>query len=240
MPEKGTVMKGQIVPGQVQAVYFDAVGTLLHPQPPAAEVYASVGSRFGSSYSLPEIDRRFRAAFRKQERADRVAGWRTSEEHERQRWRQIVFEVLDDLADPEACFRELYAHFSRPDAWRWGPDAREVLHAWAARGLTPGIASNYDCRLRSVLRGAAPESLCTRLAISSEIGWRKPAGPFFSFLCRQAGAAAGQILFVGDDLENDYDGASAAGLRAVLYDPAERVSQPSVLRVTRLSDLLSL
>ena len=74
MPEKGTVMKGQIGPGQVQAVYFDAVGTLLHPQPPAAEVYATVGSRFGSRYSLPEIDRRFRVAFRKQERADRAAG----------------------------------------------------------------------------------------------------------------------------------------------------------------------
>jgi putative hydrolase of the HAD superfamily len=30
------------------------------------------------------------------------------------------------------------------------------------------------------------------------------------------------ILFVGDDLSNDYDAASAVGMRAVLVDPGER------------------
>src|ERR1700693_3322915 len=32
----------------IRAVAFDAVGTLIHPDPPAGEVYAAVGPRFGS------------------------------------------------------------------------------------------------------------------------------------------------------------------------------------------------
>ena len=32
----------------VRAVFFDAVGTMIHPDPPAATVYARVGRRFGS------------------------------------------------------------------------------------------------------------------------------------------------------------------------------------------------
>ena len=40
--------------GDARAVFFDAVGTLLHPDPSAAEVYAGVGRRYGSRLSVSE------------------------------------------------------------------------------------------------------------------------------------------------------------------------------------------
>ena len=52
-----------MAPATIAAVVFDAVGTLIEPAPPAAEVYAAVGRKYGSRLSVPEVAPRFRAAF---------------------------------------------------------------------------------------------------------------------------------------------------------------------------------
>jgi putative hydrolase of the HAD superfamily len=206
----------------VRAVFFDAVGTLIHPRPSAAEVYFAAAARFGSRLSLPAIAARFAAAFRHQEEHDLAAGLRTDEAREVARWRAIVGEVLDDVSDPQGCFRELYEHFARPDAWRVEPAAAAVLTELAGRGFTLGVASNFDHRLRLVLAGLPELRPIRHVVISSEVGWRKPAAAFFRAVSEQAGVAAEQVLFVGDDFANDYEGARAAGLGAALLDPGQR------------------
>jgi putative hydrolase of the HAD superfamily len=205
----------------VRAVVFDAVGTVIHPDPPAPQVYARVGRRFGSQLSEVVIPERFRASFEEEEARDRHEGWRTSEKREVQRWRRIVAQVLDDVTDPEACFQELYRHFSLPEAWRVEPGTVTVAGELARRGLDLGLASNYDSRLRSVWAGLPALRPFRRLVISSEVGWRKPAPEFFAALCQTVGFSPGQILFIGDDPGNDYTGALAFGLQAVLFDPRD-------------------
>src|SRR5437016_2738108 len=110
-----------------RAIFFDAVGTLLHPDPPAPVIYAEVGRRLGSHHDAATILSRFRSAFQREELIDQRQGWRTSEEREGTRWQRIVFEVLDDVIDPTACFHELYEHFSRPEAWRVEPEVADTL-----------------------------------------------------------------------------------------------------------------
>ena len=73
----------------VRAVFFDAVGTVLVPDPPAPVVYAGVAARFGVRADAGDLRERFRAAFRAEEEADRRAGWSTSEAREEARWRAI-------------------------------------------------------------------------------------------------------------------------------------------------------
>jgi len=224
-----------MLPG-VRAVFFDAVGTLLHPEPAAPVVYAAAAARHGSRLDAAVIGQRFRAAFRDEEETDRRNGWRTDEQREVRRWRQVVGRVLDDVHDPEGCFRELFQHFARPDAWRCDPDAA-VLRELAARGLVLGLASNYDERLRSVLAGKPELRHLEHVVISAEVGWRKPAAGFFAAVCAAAGMAPEQIVLVGDDLGNDYEGARAAGLRAVLFDPRGRHPDVTGPRVSRLAEL---
>jgi putative hydrolase of the HAD superfamily len=227
--------RGLIPPG-VDALLFDAVGTVIHPDPPAARVYAAVGQRFGSRHPPEVIAVRFLTAFAREEAHDRAAGLRTSEAREVERWRHIVGAVLDDVTDPEACFQELFTHFSRPGAWRCAPDAAAAFAGLARRGYVLGLASNYDRRLRSVAAGMPPLLPLAHLVISSEVGWRKPAPGFFAAAVRVVGCPPGRILFVGDDRANDYDGARAAGLQALLFDPAGRAA--AVPHVRRLEDLL--
>jgi putative hydrolase of the HAD superfamily len=226
------------IPAGVRAVFFDAVGTLLHPRPTAAEVYAAVARRHGRDISVADTRARFVAAFRKEEEADRAAGWATSEAREAQRWRRIVAATLAGVDDPETCFSELFDHFARPQSWQLDPDAGPLVAQLAGRGLILGIGSNYDARLLTVLAGfpeLAPAA--GRVVVSAAVGFRKPAGQFFRALVRAAGCAPAEVLFVGDDPENDYEGARAAGLRAVLVG-ADEGGGPCEVRVEALRDLV--
>jgi putative hydrolase of the HAD superfamily len=216
----------------VRAVFFDAVGTLIYPEPPAAEVYAAVGRRFGSSLSTEIIEVRFRNALQREEEADRANGLRTSEARERRRWRRIVAEVLSDV-EPEACFAELFAHFARPDSWRCDPQVEPVLRQLASRGLLLGMASNFDSRLRLIVAGRPELAPLRHLVISSEVGWRKPAPAFFEAAARLAELPPTHILYVGDDRESDFEGARAAGMQSLWYDPRTEKLDSALQRVTR-------
>jgi len=221
-----------------RAVFFDAVGTLIHPRPSAPTVYAAVARRYGLALTAADVRERFVAAYLKEEAADVASNWETSEARERARWHTIVCDTLVGVSDPEACYRELFDHFARPDAWALDPDAGAVLRALAARGLVLGMGSNYDERLWSVLAGFAElELLKGRVLVSSEVGARKPGAGFFTHVVRAAGCAPGEVLFVGDDIDNDYLGATGAGLRAVLLDPHDRFAHVPH-RAPRLADLL--
>jgi putative hydrolase of the HAD superfamily len=210
------------IPEGVRAVFFDAVGTLIHPAPTPADAYHLIGSRYGSRLPLAEVRVRFAAAFRAEEQFDAGRQHRTDEERERQRWRRIVGAILDDVNDPPTCFRDLYEHFARPDAWRSEAGAGELLAALRSAGYVVGVASNFDHRLRDVLAGFVDWPPLDYVAISSEIGWKKPAAGYFAGLSAMTGLSPAEILLVGDDLDNDFHGARAAGLHALLLDPAER------------------
>jgi putative hydrolase of the HAD superfamily len=210
---------------------------LIHPDPPAAEVYARIGRRFGTRRSLDEIRTRFRQAFAREEEHDRTTGLRTSEMREVERWRNIVASVLDDVTDSDDCFHELFEHFARPDAWRCEPHAGRLLEALASRRYGLAIASNYDRRLYGVVAATPALAGVGRIVISSEVGWRKPAPEFFDALCRSLDLPAEEVLHVGDDFVNDYAGARAAGLEALLVGTLQAGAH-TVANLSALLDLL--
>ncbi len=227
-----------LIPPGARAIYFDAVGTLLFPDPPAPVVYAETAHRHGLALAPAEVRERFVVAYKREEAADAAADWATSETRERARWRHIVTDTLAGVSDPEACYAHLFDHFAQPAAWKVAPDAAEVFAALLDRGLTLGLGSNYDDRLWSVLAGF-PElaSVRARVLISSAVGVRKPGVGFFHAAARAADCDLAEVLFVGDDPENDYLGATAAGLSAVLLDPRRKYAHVPH-RVTRLAELL--
>lgn len=192
-------------------IVFDAVGTLIDPCPSVGAAYQSVGARFGCLDPVESVARRFRTAFRASESRGSLA---TTERIEEQRWREIVCEVLPGVTDPEACFRELWDHFARPDSWKSFPDVDESLRTLRQAGYRLGIASNFDRRLNA-LCDHLPALQCLECRmISTEIGFRKPAAEFYAAVIARCGGVAGQIQMVGDDFEHDVQGPAAAGMRS--------------------------
>ncbi len=205
----------------IRAVVFDAVGTLILPNPGAATVYTAVAERHGIAVD-EGISERLWQRFRIEDDLDRRAGRITSEDRERERWLNIVTAAIPGASDD--LFDELFRHFAMPTSWTVVKGAAETLENLRERGFVLALASNYDRRLESVVTGLpdlAP--LRQRVVISSLVGYRKPAAEFFrEGVLPAVGCDAGEVLFVGDDLENDYFGAKSAGMRAVLYDPRNR------------------
>jgi putative hydrolase of the HAD superfamily len=223
----------------VSLVFFDAVGTLLYPEPPVGEIYSAAGRRWGAALGAAEIESRFRAAFARQELFDRDQGYRTDEARERRRWQTIVAEVFHDQAHPHGPFEDLWRHFSQPHAWQCYRDVAPCLDWLTDRGIRWGMASNYDGRLRTVAAGIRSLRTCSQWAISSEMGWRKPAPQFFEGLIAMSDVPADRLVYVGDDEENDWRGAAAAGLATLLLnrDLVGRPFQPNRHCIASLDDL---
>lgn len=222
----------------IDAIVYDAVGTLIHVRPSVATIYAAVGARLGSRLDIDAIRPRFHAAFARQDRLDEQAGWRTSEERERQRWRAIVAEVLDDVADTDACFEALFAAFGESAAWVCDPEAGAVLTHWQRRGVRQALASNFDARLGGVIAGMPALAGLTPIVVSSAVGWRKPAPEFFRALADALELPPSAILYVGDDRSNDFDGARRAGMHALLVDSRRQHLDLGPARLDRLSALI--
>lgn len=225
-----------------QCVAFDAVGTLIAPVPSASEVYYQTARRFGSRLACDEIGRRFKQAFRDSELNDAAASEAlrlvTSEPRERERWRQVIARVIDDIPDTVKCFDHLFSHFAQPHSWRCFDDVAEVLGRLESGGYRVAVASNFDRRLHEVCDGFPLLRKIGVRVISSEIGFRKPGRRFFEALVSQAGCDAAQVLMVGDDAANDVAGARQAGLGAVLINRRGRRGPDEIGSLSELFSVL--
>jgi putative hydrolase of the HAD superfamily len=220
----------------IRAVVFDAVGTVIFPNPSAVTVYTEVAAKYGLHLDPANLGPKLWAQFRIEEERDRADGWRTSENRERLRWRNIVNAAIPGATSE--LFEELFQHFAQPHAWKVPESAGSTIANLESRGLMLGMGSNYDSRLIQVVDGI-PDlwPLQANLVISSLVGYRKPAEEFFLAVQTQLKLPPREILFVGDDVENDYEGALQAGFRAVLLDDCSRnTSVPQ--RIDQLLDLL--
>jgi HAD superfamily hydrolase (TIGR01549 family) len=94
------------------------------------------------------------------------------------------------------------------------PDARPCLAALQDLGVRVGAAGNQTSLAEAILRNL-------RLPvdwIGTSAGWgiEKPTAGFFERVVQESGVDAGEVLYVGDRLDNDIRPALQAGLQTVL------------------------
>ena len=200
-------------------VLFDAVATLIRPQPSVAAIYHEVGTRFGSELSLAQIERRFAklrntifpgAAKRVPEDWDALR-LPSSEMIERRLWRALVHEMFDDVDDRRALFDEIWNRFSQADAWAIYDDVPPCLTALRQRGWRLGIASNFDSRLVGLARGNPVLNQFERVFISSYVGARKPDLRFYRSIQRWFDRPC---VMVGNHRVHDFLGPVRVGWQA--------------------------
>ena len=216
----------------IDGIVLDAVGTLIEPAPSVATAYEAAALRQGIALDRAEVRSRFVRHFGDDDADDLRGPLATDERRERDRWRRIVDGVLPEVPDPARAFAELWDHFGRPDAWRPFDDVDPALARLGSAGIALRVASNFDGRLRGVLRGLPGlAALADGVVISSEVGYRKPHPEFYRAACASLGLPLDRVLCVGDDAENDLRGPRRAGLRAVLIDREGRLPRgPNTFR----------
>jgi FMN phosphatase YigB (HAD superfamily) len=93
------------------------------------------------------------------------------------------------------------------------PRQRQVM-ALTFDGYTPTVASGTSFGAEAVLR--ALDLPVDVIGTSDGWGVGKPSAAFFDRVVVEAGCSAGQVLYVGDRLDNDIYPAKAAGLATAL------------------------
>ncbi len=207
---------------RLKAVLFDAAGTLIRPAEPVGETYARLAREEGVDLPASRIEEAFRRildaappmVFPGRTLACRAAP-------ERDWWRDRVretFRAADQsvrFRDFEACFGGLWDHFARGDAWRLAPGAVEGLRELDRAGFDLGIVSNFDQRLRRILKELGIADRFAAVVLPADALAAKPERLIFDVALKRLGLAAQQAAYVGDREEEDLRAASAAGLRAV-------------------------
>lgn len=90
------------------------------------------------------------------------------------------------------------------------PDARPAMEALRAMGVWVGVAGNQTSRAGEILRKLnLPADM---IATSDDWDAAKPDAAFFRALLSAVPCEAGEIVYVGDRLDNDLKPAKAAGM----------------------------
>jgi putative hydrolase of the HAD superfamily len=196
-------------PFRFDVITFDVGNTLITSWPSVGHVYAEIAARHGCVGVTPEIfESRFQAVWPgRLHLAETRAGWE-----------QVVDEVFDGLVEippSRTFFPELYDRFAQADAWRIYDDVLPTLDRLAALGLRLAVISNWDDRLRDLLRRLALDVRFETIVVSSELGHAKPHPKIFAEAISRLGVPAHRVLHIGDSAEADLHGARSAGLHAL-------------------------
>ncbi len=240
----------EIERGPVDAVTFDATGTLIHA-PRRSEIYAEVFERHGLQAEPEAIEPVIREVW--QELACLTDGstdrFASHPEGPRGWWRRFAERVAERLELPSPsrfATTELFERFARSDAWQAYPDAYDALVGLRRQGLRLGVVSNFDGRLVGVLEGLGLAPYLDAVVVSAAVGYEKPDPRIFLVATRSLEVDPARTAHVGDRRREDVEGALALGMRAILLDrrdggrPARRRAlQPSADAViASLSELL--
>jgi putative hydrolase of the HAD superfamily len=206
-----------------KVIFLDAVGTLFGVKGGVGEIYRQVAALSGVSVSAERLDLAFRESFSGAPPLafPGVARERVTE-LERRWWGEIVrstFEsagYLDRFADFERFFGHLYECFATAEPWTLYPDVPPSLERWRERGIELGIVSNFDSRIEAVLRALEIERHFHSITISSLTGAAKPDPRLFREALAKHDCPAGRAWHIGDSRREDYEGAKAVGMRAIL------------------------
>ncbi|CAL9079439.1 haloacid dehalogenase-like hydrolase [Musa troglodytarum] len=195
-----------------KALLVDAVGTLVVPSQPMAQIYRQIGEKYGVKYSENEILNRYRWAYEQPWGRSRLR----YVDDGRPFWQHIV-------SSSTGCsnleyFEELYKYYTTEKAWHiCDPDAGNVFRALRKAGVKTAIVSNFDTRLRPLLQALKCDHWFDAVAVSAEVAAEKPNPTIFLKACELLGVKPEEAVHVGDDRRNDIWGARDAGCDGWLW-----------------------
>jgi putative hydrolase of the HAD superfamily len=188
-----------------KAVLLDALGTIVELEPPWTRLAAARGV---------EDDERLRRAFRAEMAYYRDHAHEAVDAASLADLRSRCAELLSWELDEEVGVAEMMASIR----FRAYPDAATALAVLRRRGLALVCVSNWDYALGEVLGRCGLGGLLDAVVTSAGAGARKPDPAIFDRALALAGCAPAEALHVGDTPAEDLEGATAAGIPAVLID----------------------
>ena len=202
----------------LDAVTFDAMGTLVSIAPPAPRLQRSLERRLGLVTDLASCEGAMRVEMRHY-RAHCTAA------RDAATLAALRLECACLLADALALGvsgADVLPSLTDAISFQAYPDALPALEQLARTGLKLAVIANWDVSLGDVLARLGLAASFEAIVTAAAVGVAKPAAEPFRAALAQLGVEAGRCVHVGDDPVTDVGGARAAGLSAVLVDRSGR------------------
>jgi putative hydrolase of the HAD superfamily len=227
-----------------RAIFFDAFGTLILWEESEPHLYLSqrlarVGLKVPPKKVADILKRWERDLAKKVEREPGFAA--LARERNRPFWDYFYTYLLREAGiegDLSNYVTGIYEGFLDDESLYPDPEALELLPRLRSQGLILGMISNAPKRLNSLCQkmGLALDLTVT----SAEVGAEKPDPAIFRAALSKAGVKPEEAVYVGDDYNNDVQGAERAGLKAVLLDRQNKHQNMGCPRVNRLLEIEAL
>jgi putative hydrolase of the HAD superfamily len=215
----------------VRAVVFDVDFTLARPGPDLGpEGYRQLGRRYGleldpSRYEQARID-----AFAEVKRHPEL-------DHDEEIWVLFTERIIIGMGGRGNTYeaaREMERRWSQSVHFELYDDALPVLDMLRERAIKIGMLSNSS---RDLVEFVAHHGLYADAVLTSHVhGKTKPHRSIFAAMLERLAVEPADAVMVGDTIEDDVEGALAAGMSAVLLDREGRYPHLS----GRLDDLREL
>ena len=216
-----------------RAVLFDAAETLFTTRGSVGEIYAAAAQQYGSTATPENIQAAFVRNFR--------GAGPVAVENQKQWWKDIVHRVFTEVGMVEnfdRFFDQVYDTFRNSQGWVLFPETVEVLKELKAAGCKLGVVSNFDTRIYSVMESLSILEFFDAVTTSSETGFCKPDREIFEAAVRALKTTPSDTVIVGDNLRDDVEAGSRAGLHAILLDRTGRHGSSGVQRISSLRELI--
>lgn len=222
----------------IQAIFFDAGGTLIHLD--SSRIRDLLRDELRIEISLERFPRAQALAMARV--AELVAaGAGSTEQLKREFYTTLLLEIgvsKEKLGYAVDCAFKL----AREEMlWRKTEEGTaQTLEELKNRGYVLGVVSNSDGRIESAFAQAGLTSYFDFFIDSFNVGVEKPDPEIFRLATERALVAPEQVAYVGDLYWVDVVGARNAGLIPILYDPFQLNRDVDCLSTRSLSDLLTL
>ena len=203
----------------LKAVLFDAGNTVMLVN------YTVVAQALVEEGFDVEEDRVREAEYRARVRLDPILARRNSTEAP-EIFRTYIGFVCEGLgvewgAAAERAFRRIAEYNREHNLWNQpNPQARAVLERLRRRDLAVGMISNSDGSIERMITKHGLDVYFRFVLDSRVVGVEKPDPRIFQMALERAGVGPDEAVYVGDLYSIDVVGSRAAGLDAVLLDPA--------------------
>jgi len=221
---------------QLKALLFDLGGTLVKISSEIPNVMKRVLNLRGINRSLKEISHA-------RKEAEKGLDFQDLPKLLDEFWIQWNERILSNLHVKSSIQT---AKFIKTHWWDYSdvslyPDAEKILPLLKERDLKLGIITNgLQSDVDKILPKVSLQGFFDIVVVIDTLRKMKPDVEVFYYALEKLRTAPSDAIFIGDEMEADYNGARKAGLNAYLIDREGKVHDENVNKISSLNDLFKL
>lgn len=139
----------------------------------------------------------------------------------------VIFDLLGTLI------------YTNDSTWMIYPDVESTFIKLKKQNLKIGLISNFDNGLEILLDEIDLKKYFDLLVYSGKVGFSKPNPKIFLYALKELNMMPEEVLYVGDDLNNDYYPALELGINALLINRNNSIdNNKTISNLSKILDFL--